>query len=134
MLVVAAKVVLSNCSRPINGSSGPPSRTNHTCITVSRCRQCAVEVVIHSTNGHLVYITRSLSVSNTQAFLRAFYTVQYIDDAKRRLYTFEKYSLVLPYKEGDVMLNGSSGERSQSPEWCLAWLWKAMMTDYKETF
>ncbi len=33
-------------------------------------------------------------------------------------YTFEKYSVALPYKEGDAMLNGctGSGERSQSLE------------------
>ena len=29
-------------------------------------------------------------------------------------YTFHKYSIALPYKEVDVILSGSSGERSQS--------------------
>ena len=40
-------------------------------------------------------------------------------------YTFEKYPV--PYKEGDVMLNGSSDERSQSLTCSLVWLWQAGM-------
>ena len=38
----------------------PWPKTNHT--TVLRCRYCYGEVVIHSTNGHLVLITRLLSL------------------------------------------------------------------------
>ncbi len=38
-------------------------------------------------------------------------------------YTFEKYTVALPDKEGDVMLNGSSSERSQSFACSLTWLW-----------
>ena len=57
-------------------------------------------------------------MTKIQAFLRAFYTVHYIDDAKWRLYVWEKYSLVLSYKEGDVMLNVSTGERSQGFACC----------------
>ena len=34
---------------------------------------------------------------------------------------FEKYFVALPYKEGDIMLNGSSGERCQSLACSLAW-------------
>ncbi len=45
-----------NWSRPIKSSSGQPPRTNHT--TVSRCRHCDGEVVVHSIHGHLVLITR----------------------------------------------------------------------------
>ncbi len=36
---------------------------------------------------------------------------------------FEKFSVALPYKEGDIMLNGSSGKRNQSLVCSLAWLW-----------
>ncbi len=55
--------------------------------TVSRCRHCDGEVVVHSTNGHLVLITlilitRLLSLSKIRAVLRVFYTMRYIDDAK----------------------------------------------------
>ncbi len=49
---------------------------------------------------HLVLITHLLSLSKIRAFLRAFYTMRYIDDAKGG-YTFEKYSVPLPYKEID---------------------------------
>ncbi len=44
-----------------------------------------IEVVIDSSNGHLVF-TRLLSLSKIQAILRAFYRVCYIDDAKWWLY------------------------------------------------
>ena len=44
--------VLSNLSRPI--SCGQPVGANHT--TVQRCRHFGGEVVIYSTNGHLVFI------------------------------------------------------------------------------
>ncbi len=59
---------------------GQPPQTNHT--TVLRCRHCDGEVVIHSTNGHLVLITRLLSLSKIRTPLRTFYTMRYIDDAK----------------------------------------------------
>ncbi len=42
------------------------------------------------------------------------FTVCYIDDAKRwQRYKFE-YPIALPYKDGDVLLNGSSGQWNQS--------------------
>ncbi len=37
-------------------------------------------------------------------------------------HTFKKYFVALPCKEGDLMLNGSSGERSQSLACFFAWL------------
>ncbi len=57
--------------------AGQLLRTIHN--TVSCCRHCDGEVVIHvlSTNGHLI-ITLLLSMSKIQAFLRAFYTQRYI--------------------------------------------------------
>ncbi len=67
----------------IKSRSGQLPQTNHT--TVSRCRQYDGEVVIHSTNSHLVLITHLLSLSKIRALLRAFYTMRYIDDAKRWL-------------------------------------------------
>ncbi len=57
-------------------------------------------MVIHLTNGHLVLITRLVSLGKIRALLRAFYAMRYIDDAKGWLY-FEKYSVALPYKEDD---------------------------------
>ncbi len=51
-----------NCSRQIYSSSGQPPKTNH--ITFSCCRHCDVDVVIRSTNGHPVLITRLLSLSS----------------------------------------------------------------------
>ncbi len=71
------------------------SKTNRT--TVLRCRHCDGEMVIHSTNGQLVCITRLLSLSKIQAILRVFYTVRYtcyIDDAKWWLYIWEVLSCV----------------------------------------
>ena len=52
-------------------------------------------------------------MSKIQALLRAFCTVRYIDDPKGG-YMFEKYSVALPYKEGDIMLNRSSGKSNLS--------------------
>ncbi len=72
---------------PIKSSSGQlpqTCQTNHT--TISRCHHCYGEVVIHSTNGHLVLITHLLSLSEIRALLRVFYTMRYIDDAKGWLY------------------------------------------------
>ncbi len=66
-------------SPPIKSSSGQLPRANHT--TLSRCRHCDGEVVIHSINGYLVLITHLL-----RALLRALYTTHYIDDAKGWLY------------------------------------------------
>ncbi len=62
-------------------------------------------------SSHLVFITRLLSLSKIRTLLglRVFYTVRYIEDVKCG-YTFEKYYVALPYKEGDVMLNRSSGQ------------------------
>ncbi len=87
--------------RPIKSSSGQLPQTNHT--TVSRCRPYDGEVVIHSTNGHLVLITHLLSLSKLRTHLRAFYTMNYIDRETmlKGGYTFEKYSVALPYKEVD---------------------------------
>ncbi len=80
-------------------------------------------MVIHSTNGHLVFIAPLLSMGKNQEFLRAFCTVRYTIDAKRWLYV-EKNSVALSYKEADVIvLNGSSVERIQSLAGSLAWLW-----------
>ncbi len=39
----------------------------------------------------------------------------------------EKYSVALPFKDCDVRLNGSSGERSQSLACSFGWLWWARM-------
>ncbi len=70
-----------NCSRSIKSSSGQPPRANHT--TVSRCRHFDGEVIIYSTNGHLVLITRLLSLRKNQAGnSQSIYTVRYVDDAK----------------------------------------------------
>ncbi len=97
MLAVAAKAVLNNWSWPIKSSPEQPSGTNH--ITVSRCHHSDDEVVIHSTNGHTVFIIRLLSMSKIQAFpgtfLRAFYTVRYLK-MPNGSYTFEKQSVALP--------------------------------------
>lgn len=41
---------------------------------------------------------------------------------------FEKYSVALPYKEGDVRLNQSIGQRNQSLTHACMWLWLARMT------
>ena len=49
------------CIGHSKSSSGQPPQTNHT--IVSRYRHCDGEVVIHSTNGHLLLITRLLSLS-----------------------------------------------------------------------
>ncbi len=80
--------------RPIKSSSGQPSQTNQT--TVPCCRHCDGEVVINSTNGHLVLITHLLSSSKIRALPRAFYTMML-----KGGYTFERYSVALPYKEVD---------------------------------
>ncbi len=77
--------------------SGSPLRTNHS--TVSRCRYCDGEVVRHLTNGHLVLITRLLSMSKNQALLKTFYTIRYT--VLKGGYTFAKYSVASPYKKGD---------------------------------
>ncbi len=76
MLPLAANVVLSSWFRPIKSSSGQPPGMNHNCFApgVSCCYHCDGEVVIHSTGGCLVFITRLLPTSKIQAFLRAFYT------------------------------------------------------------
>ncbi len=63
---------------------GQPPQTNHT--TVLRCRHCDDDVVVHSTNGHLVLITRLLSLSKIRPLVRAFYTMRFIGDAKGWLY------------------------------------------------
>ena len=84
-------------SRPIKSSSGQPPQTNHT--TVSRGYHCVGEMVMHSTNSHLVLVTSLLSSSKIQALLGAFYTIRYT--MLKGGYTFEKYSVALPYKEGD---------------------------------
>ena len=43
-------------------------------------------------------------------------------------YKFEKYSVALPYyKEGDAILKGSRGERSQSLACSVAWAWLARL-------
>ncbi len=55
-------------------------------------------------NGRLVFITRLLSMSQIRALLRAFYTLRYFEDAnERRIFTFEKFSVALPYTGDDVM-------------------------------
>ncbi len=82
----------------MKSSSGQLPQTNHT--TVSRCRHCGDEVVIHSTNSHLVLLTHLLSLSKIRAVLRAFYTMHYKTMLKGG-YTFEKYSVALQYKEID---------------------------------
>ncbi len=77
--------------RPINSRSGQLPQANPTKVSAVDS-----EVVIHSTNGHLVLITHLLSLIIIQALLRAFYTMRYIDDAKGLVkggYTFEKYSV-----------------------------------------
>ena len=51
----------------------------------SRCRHCGGRVVMHSTNDHPVFITRMLSLSKIQAFLRTFYVRRYREAAKRCL-------------------------------------------------
>ena len=79
MVAAADKVILSDIEKQLRGAV-----QNHT--TVSRYHHCDSEVVIHSTNGHLVVIScyySPVSMSRIQAFLRALYTVRYIDNAKR---------------------------------------------------
>ncbi len=49
-----------NWSRPIKSSSSQPPQTNHT--NVSSCHHCDDEVVIHLANGHLILITRLVSL------------------------------------------------------------------------
>ncbi len=46
-------------------------------------------------------------MSNIRALLRVLYAVRYM--MLKGGYTFERYRLALPYKEGDVMLNEFSG-------------------------
>ena len=101
MLAVAAMSFWSRFgrwSRPIKSSSGQPPKTNRT--TVSPCRHRDGEVGKQTTNSHLVLITHLLSLSKIRELLKEFYTMRYIDDAKGG-YTCEKYSVALPYKEGD---------------------------------
>ncbi len=59
---------------------------NQSYTTHSHCRHCDGEVVLHSTNGHLILITRLHLMSKSQAFLKAFYPMVYIDDSKRWLF------------------------------------------------
>ncbi len=42
------------------------------------CRHCDSEVVIHSTNGHIVLSTHLLSLSKIWTLLREFYTMRFI--------------------------------------------------------
>ncbi len=79
-LVLVTGLGQSSCK----SSSGQPHKTNHT--PVSLCRHCDGDVVIHSTNDHLILITRLLSISKIRALLIAFYTMRYIDYAKGWLY------------------------------------------------
>ncbi len=81
---------------------------------------------MHSTNGdlHVVYYSPAFNVRvefgyfSDRAFSQCIMKMM-LNSAS----TFEKYSGALPYKEGDVMLKGSSDERSQSRASLLAWLW-----------
>ena len=65
-------------------SSGQPPRNEHT--TVTRRRHYDGEQVIHSTNAHLVLITRLLSL---RKFSEHFTKCVTIDDTKRWLYVRE---------------------------------------------
>ena len=71
----------------VNGSASKAVPVSYPkAIIPSRCRHCDGEVVIHTTNDHLVLITHLLSLSKIRALLRAFYTMRYIDNAKGWLY------------------------------------------------
>ena len=81
MLEVAAKIVIVFVSlvTALGQSKAVPVSYPKPIIslfcTVVTVKLCDGEVVIHSTNGHLVLITRSLS--KIRALLRAFYTMCY---------------------------------------------------------
>ncbi len=50
-------------------------------------------------------------MSKIRTLLGAFHTVRYIDEAiLNGGYRFEKYPVPLPFNEGEVMLNGPSGQ------------------------
>ncbi len=93
VLAVAAKVVFCLVLVTALGQSKAGQLCTTTHNTVSFCRHCDGEVVMHvlSTNGHLIFITRLLSMGKIQAFLRTFYTKRYIVDAKGWLYVWEVF-------------------------------------------
>ncbi len=100
-VATCTKVALVSATRLGQSKPVPVShrkKNNHT--TVSRRRHCDSEVVIRSTNGHLLLITRLLSLSKIRALLRGFYTMRYNMMLKGG-YNCEKYAVALPYKEGD---------------------------------
>ncbi len=98
---------------------------NHT--TVSSCRYCDGEVVIHWTNGHLVLNTHLLSLSKFRTLLRAFYTRRYIDDAKVWLYFSEVTVTPLFYHIRKLMTH-KRVLRPMKPEPCVV-----SQNDFKET-
>ncbi len=80
VLAMAAKVVCYSFrgqSEAVPPSEAEPLRPSFSTVVTDG------EMVIYSTNDLLIIISRLVSISKLQGRFRAFYTVRYVDYAKR---------------------------------------------------